>query len=81
MSNDKSHLHPDLHDASPACKLEAACKMARHIAELRDNRGKSYSHLPPSFRDLEAAELAKLLEHIRRHYDLVPKPGAEEVIG
>lgn len=68
MSNDKFHLHPDLHDAS----LEKACEMANRIAELRDDRG-SKSHWGPSVRDTYAADLHYMLEYLRLNFDLVPK--------
>ena len=64
MSNDKSHLHPDLHDAS----LEKACKMANRLTHA--------SFVGATLRttlESDAADLHYMLEYLRLNFDLVPK--------
>jgi len=68
MSNDKSHLHPDLHDAS----LEKACKMAVRLVDLSEA-------CPAGFGDdscgteEDIKDLHYMLEYLRLNFDLVPK--------
>jgi len=62
MSNDKSHLHPDLHDAS----LEAACEMAERLTRA------NLKFLGTSVAE-RAADLHYMLEYLRLNFDLVPK--------
>jgi hypothetical protein len=61
MSNDKSHLHPDLYDAS----LEKACKMANDLTHT--------AHKSRTTVESDAADLHYMLEYLRLNFDLVPK--------
>ena len=65
MSNDKFHLHPDLHDAS----LEKACKMANDLIEEIEDA----SNDGPSHPGVTAFNLSYMLEYLRLNFDLVPK--------
>jgi hypothetical protein len=67
MSNDKSHLHPELHDAS----LEKACKMANALVWHNDaRRHPQASRIDPG---QTAFDLSYMLEYLRLNFDLVPK--------
>ena len=76
MKNDKSHLHPDLHDAS----LEKACKMAVRLVDLvRGSRLRLSEACPAGFGDdscgteEDIKDLHYMLEYLRLNFDLVPK--------
>jgi len=64
MKNDKSHLHPDLHDAS----LEKACKMADNLHTMLDNGNPAVLY----HKD-KAFDLSYMLEYLRLNFDLVSK--------
>jgi len=76
MSNDKSHLHPDLHDAS----LEKACKMAVRLVDLSaGTKIRATSIAATGFGDdscgaeEDIKDLHYMLEYLRLNFDLVPK--------
>jgi len=57
MSDDKFHLHPDLHDAS----LEKACDLAKDLS------------MSMPVNPYDVADLHYMLEYLRLNFDLVPK--------
>ena len=75
MSNDKSHLHPELHDASLAKACEMANALVWHNDARRRVRRTPFTHPRASRIDpgQTAFDLSYMLEYLRLNFDLIPK--------